>query len=104
MKGMKELFDMTRHERRGSIVVLVLIALLLALTCVLKCNRGTTQLIQNEAVEMRQFEAEVDSTTVETPKQAPDKPASPKKKRHRATPKPPKSSPEPRRLDPVPQI
>lgn len=96
---------MKRHERRGAIVVLVLIALLLATTCVMRCHREAATPVPTE--DIRQFEAEADSATISSPKPSAKKPASSKKKRRHGSSKPSKPSkpaPAPRRLDPVPQI
>lgn len=93
---------MTRHERRGAIVVLVFIALLLAATCIARCNREVVPTVPS--ADIRQFEAESDSSVVTLPAHDRKKPTVKKKRRRHATPKPSKPAPAPRRLDPVPQI
>ena len=101
----KEFFEMKRHERRGAIVVLALIAVLLAATCVVRCSRESVKPVPT--VDIRQFEAEADSATVIDTKPSSKKKATPKTKRRHSSPKPSKPSkpaPAPRRLDPVPQI
>ena len=102
MATIKEFFEMKRHERRGSIMVLVLIAALLVATFVVRNCRGTEQPVP--VVDIRQFEAEADSATLTVPKPAHKQPAPARKKRRHKAPKPPKPAPAPRRLDPVPQI
>ena len=102
----KGFFDMTRHERRGTIAVLALIALLLIATLAVRsCRPETPVTVQAEAVQ--QFDAATD--TVQPPvrghakrdKQA-AKPHSPKKKKHDNRPR--KPAPAPRPVDPVPQF
>lgn len=96
---------MKRHERRGAIVVLALIAVLLAATCVVRCDRDSVQTVPT--VDISQFEAEADSTVVINTKPSSKKKATPKTKRRHSSPKPSKPAkpaPAPRRLDPVPQI
>lgn len=104
----KDFFEMTRHERRGAIVVLVTIALLLVATCFTRCYRRAEA--PQRADVIRQFEAEADSSTVEISKPLPEKATGPKDKRHKASPKhskpapSPKPSPSSRPMEPVPQI
>ena len=105
VSGIKDFFEMNRRERRGTIVVLAVIALLLAATVALRCCRADA--VPAAVTDIRQLEAEADSTAdVSSPSPERDKPAkSPsKKKRRPSTPKKPKPAPAPRRLDPVPQI
>lgn len=102
MATKKEFFEMKRHERRGTIMVLALIAVLLAVTFVVRNCRGVEQPVPME--DIRQFETDADSTTLMVPKPAHKKPAASRKKRRHAAPKPSKPAPAPRRLDPVPQI
>lgn len=103
----KDFLVMTRRERHGMIAVLVLIALLLTATVVVRSCRGHEP-VEAVTVDMEQFEAEVDSAsaTVVTPAQkdrkAPaDKPRRPSRRKADKKPKP---APEPRRIDPVPQF
>ena len=102
MGAVKDFFEMKRHERRGAIVVLALIALLLAATCVVRCSSESSRPVP--AVDIRQFEAEADSATVIDAKPSSKKKTAPKTKRRHASPKHSKPAPAPRRLDPVPQI
>lgn len=101
----KDFFDMTRHERRGAIVILVIIALVLAVTFVMRCHRPD-DVPPASTNAVRQFEAEVDSSAVEVYKPSPKKTVKPEKKgRKSKSPKPTnKPKPEPRRMDPVPQF
>ncbi len=97
---------MSRNERRGAIAVLALIAAVLVATCAVRCSREQVPPVPT-TVDIRQFEAEVDSSAIRHSGPKHKKPAAPKKKRHPATSKPRKPSkpaPAPRRLDPVPQI
>lgn len=103
----KDFFDMTRHERRGTIVILVIIALSLAAMSVLRCHRPAD--VSPEVTNaVRQFEAEVDSSAVEVDKPSPKKSVKPEKKHRKSKSshpsKTPKPKPEPRRMDPVPQF
>ena len=96
---------MTRHERRGAVAILVMIALLIAVTCATRCYRPAAAPTDIDSVLL--FESEADSSTVEVSKPAPK---THKDKRHKSAqkrPKPsksPKPSPSPRRVDPVPQF
>ena len=105
MSGLKQLFQMSRRERRGTIVILAAIAALLACTQVYRsCVRDTIAPIQT--TEINQFETEADTTTLtvgQTKKDA--------KKHHpkrsgprRKSPKGPRPEKPARRLDPVPQF
>lgn len=92
---------MKRHERRGTIIVLALIALLLAATWAMR--RCGTPDVPTPAVELLQFEAEADSSTITVSKSS-RPPKQHSKKRRAKSPKKPKPSPEPRRVDPVPRF
>ena len=106
MKGLKELFQMSRQERRGTIVILALIAVLLVSTLVVRtCVKDQSGYIVGQD-EIEQFEAATDSVTVTI-----DKPLKKKKRQHkkrtkqrRSAPKKSRPKDEPRRLDPVPQF
>lgn len=106
MKGLKELFQMSRQERRGTIVVLALIAVLLVGTLVVRsCGKDRSGYFV-EQDEIEQFEAATDSVTVTV-----DKPLKKKNQQHakrtkqrRSAPKKSRPKDEPRRLDPVPQF
>ena len=104
MGTIKDFFEMTRHERRGAIMVLVIIAALLVATFAVRNCHETVPPVTS--VDIRQFEAEADSSNLIPPATPPkpEKSVTPKKKRRHATPKSPKPAPAPRRLDPVPQI
>ena len=98
----QDFFGMTRHERRGTIALLTLIALVLAVTALLRlCSPAPQVELQHDDVEL--FEQQIDSIQ-------PSAPAHKKHKNPATTRKPqrpskhPKSPPQPRRLDPVPQI
>ncbi len=100
---MKEFFEMTRHERRGAVAILVIIALLIAVTCATRCYRPAVAPADIDSVLL--FESEVDSSTVKVIKPAPktrkDKRSKPAKKRSKPSRSP---KPSPRRMDPVPQF
>lgn len=98
---------MTKHERRGAIMLLALIALLLVATFAVRSCRQSASPVQDEVL-IRQYETEADSTTLMAPhkksfpKQDPNIPfkSVPKKKRHPLDPKPSSA----RRLDSIPRI
>jgi len=94
---------MTRHERRGAVAILVIIALLIAVTCATRCYRPAVAPADIDSVLL--FESEVDSSTVKVIKPAPkthkDKRSKPAKKRSKPSRSP---KPSPRRMDPVPQF
>ncbi len=97
---MRDLFEMTRRERRGTIVVLALIAVLLAATVAVRSCRPAQQIY---------FPTEELMITDTTTTPVPDKSGRPAKhaktkKHYPKSPKKSKPSPEPRRLDPVPQF
>ena len=103
MNGLKELFQMSRRERRGTIVILALIAVLLAGTLAVRsCGTHRPGLVQEGVIE--QFEADADSVTLSVDKA--DKKQSHRKKGRKRRPSPQKPRPDktPRRLDPVPQF
>ena len=107
MGKVRDYFEMTRHERRGAIVVLALIAAVLAATCLMRSTDETEQLPASTVTDIQQFEAEADSAALVVPKSLPRHPAVQKKKRRPASSqptRPSKPAPAPRRLDPVPQI
>jgi len=104
MKQWHDFFAMSRHERRGMIALLVLIALLLAGTVGMRyCSRDNDATLQSAAVE--QFAAQADSAAVTVRHHRHDRKASPSTRKHkRPRDKKPKPKPAPRRLDPVPQF
>ena len=96
---------MSRRERRGTIVILAAIAILLAGTQVYRsCVRETS--VSLHATEINQFETETDTSALTVKK------ANKEARKHhpkRSTPRnKPSKAPKPkkpaRRLDPVPQI
>ena len=95
---------MTRRERRGTIVLLVLMAIVIAVFSITKFKQEN--LLQTEyAAELETFEKQTDTIVFTVEKTEPNKPD---KKRHaakkRAAKKEKPSSDKPRRLDPVPQF
>lgn len=100
---MKDLFEMTRRERNGTIVVLVIIALLLAGTVVVQhCHYASPELQQST---IQQFESEADTSLLIAPSKPSDAHKSkPKKQSRKRQPKKPKTSKQPRHIDPVPQF
>ena len=95
---------MTRHERRGTIVLLALIAVLLAATVLLRSCPVSPPRIEVEQ-DMEQFESEADSAMINVIPDNPVKKRPPKVKTRRSAPaKKSKPAPQPRRLDPVPQF
>jgi len=101
---------MTRSERRGTIVVLVLIALMLAGTVAVRsCRTVEPAVLEQQAVEMEHFDAETDSVPMPAVKrqQHSSRDSSRRSLRPRRTRKnkPPKlARPAPRPMDPVPQF
>ncbi|MBO4803552.1 MAG: hypothetical protein J5503_03295 [Muribaculaceae bacterium] len=96
---------MTRRERRGSIVVLVLIALLLAITALVRSCRTSVVI---PAEQLQSFERQTDTATVvmgdrqSASKKRTKAPVA--KRKPKSKPAKSKPSPEPRRMDPVPQF
>jgi hypothetical protein len=105
---MKGLLDMTRRERRGTIVLLAAIALMLVVAFAARCHHEVVPEAVNDA-EISRFETQVDSVQAE-----PLKPSYPsdtmkstkttKKRSRRAAAKKPKPTREPRPVDPVPSF
>ncbi len=104
----KDFFSMTRRERRGTIVVLAFIAIIMAITWLAKHSQPAMD--AQAAIEVRAFETQVDSilSADHQSKRPPRHDKSKKKKdpSHRAKPKKrPGSKPAaPRRVDPVPRF
>ena len=97
---------MSRQERRGTIVILALIALLLIGTLVVRsCGEDRSEDIV-EHNEIEQFEAATDSVTVtvDKPLKKKNQQHAKRTKKHRSTPKKSRPEDKPRRLDPVPQF
>lgn len=109
-KGMadwKDFFAMTRRERRGTIVVLAVIAVLIAATLVLRNCRGEVPEQAARQTELLEFEHQADTTQLVAPSSKHKRHAGKKDKRPRKSKggKQHKKSPaSPRRVDPVPQF
>ena len=103
-RDMKGLLDMTRRERRGMIVLLVAIALMLVVTVATRFHRDNA-LDDVNVADISRFEAEVDSArSVELKPSHPRDSVKSTRKRTRRPSAKPKSKParEPRPIDPVP--
>ena len=103
-KKFKELFVMTRRERRGTIVLLMLMAVIIMLSTII--GHRHENMPQNQtAAQLESFEQQTDTTVLTVEKVKLHKPG---KKRHgskRQSGKKEKPTPDkPRRLDPVPQF
>lgn len=107
MSGLKDFLAMTRHERRGTIVVLVVIAVILAMTAMVR-SCPSDSLDAEQVIEMQRFQNEVDTVSMTVDGQGKSrKPKAGKKKPRRPRAKKPKHvkpAPQPRRIDPVPQF
>ena len=105
-RQMKDLFDMTRQERRGTILLLALIAVVLVGTlCVRSCYAHGDEFQYSSAVQ--EFEADIDSSHVTVSAPATHKAKEKKrsaKKQHKKEPDSKRHDHSPRRLDPVPQF
>ena len=105
MNDSRKLWQMTKRERRGTIVVLVVIALLLGMALTVRYCRDEPVV---ETTELQRFRSEVDTVAV------PEKPTKSHKTttgekrapKHKKQPKPdkPKPSAPPRPIDPLPQF
>jgi cell division protein FtsN len=99
---MKDLFDMTRHARRGMVAMLIAIAVVLLVTVIAKSQREPIP--HNSAwQDTTSLEVNTDTltTTVATPVHK--GPAGQRSRKHpQRRPAKPKPDREPRRLDPVP--
>ena len=104
MKQWQDFFSMTRRERQGAIVLLLLIALLLGVSLAVK-TCGNKEKIPAQTIEIEKFESEIDSVAIPDVKPSPahKRPSSHKKHKPRK-PKPTKPAPAPRPVDPVPQF
>lgn len=104
MNQWKDIFSMTKRERQGAIVLLVLIALLLGATWGFRYCSNQEE-VPMQSVEIEKFESEIDSVAIpdKIPASSP-KQRSHQQKRKSRTPKPPKPAPAPRPVDPVPQF
>lgn len=99
---------MSKHERRGTIVVLALIAVMLAASVAVRSCRDTS-VVSRPSVEQLQFDAATD--TVSPPATRPAEKEKPPKKarRSKSTPKSsprksPKQPPASQPMTPVPQF
>jgi len=101
--GIDDFFKMTRRERRGTIVVLAALALVMAGSVVTRsCGNAT---VDAERLEMLEFESDVDSTAAVATKPKKNKRATGSKTRRRRSPSTaPKPAKPPRSIDPVPQF
>ena len=105
MSGLKQFFQMSRRERRGTIVVLAAItALLVGSQAYRSCVKDTRAPLPS--IEINQFETEADTTTLtvgyakkDAKKHHPKRSSS-----RRRSPKGPPPEKPARRLDPVPQF
>ena len=108
MHKFKDFFDMSKHERRGTIVVLVLIAVMLAASVAVRSCRDTSA-VSRSSVEQLQFDAATDTATPpatksvkkeKPPKKARRSKSSPKSSPRKSPKQPPASPP----MTPVPQF
>lgn len=105
MSNTKDFWQMTRRERRGSIVVLVFIAVLLAATAAVRsCRTGEVTPVEH----LQRFEQQIDSSSIDTEdhKSAPEKKRKAPAERRKPKSKPVKQKPkrEPLPMEPVPQF
>ena len=103
---MKDFFDMTRQERRGTIVLLALIALILLSTVFVRSCKADAPTGMVDTALVR-FETEIDSARYHVREPSPTKkPHVNKHKSKKPKPSPHRSkpAPEPRRMDPVPRF
>jgi len=114
MSSLGDFFSMTRHERRGTIVLLAVIAVLLLVMAVTRCShrRSLPRDVDTAAIEA--FEAQADSMAAQNahqtlkrhqPRHKADKDKSKRKpggdKKKKKSTRQPQA---PHRLDPVPQF
>ena len=101
-----DFFVMTRRERRGTIVVLLLIAMILISTVAVRsCRSQVPSEIQQ--ADMVQFESSIDSARNQVTKTAPAKKSHATKRKSqkkKPSPRPSKPASRPQRMDPVPQF
>lgn len=104
MSKWSDYFGMTRRERRGTIVILALMALVMAGGAVFRqcAPRPEVEVMQ---ADIERFEQQLDSMQQSTqPAGKPAKAPASTRKRHKKPSHSPKSPQQQRRLDPVPQI
>ena len=94
---------MTRRERRGTVVLLALMAVLLLVTAFVRLKKGSTPAPSATRAAVEAFEAESDSVLITVDKPLRHKGEKKKSNKRRAANKP-KPADKPRRLDPVPQF
>lgn len=94
---------MSRRERRGTIVILALIAVLLVSTQAVR-SCGKDRAVPLQATEIKQFEADADSVSLTVDKTEKKQSQHKKGKKQRKSPPKPRPEKTPRRLDPVPQF
>ena len=106
MKEWRKLYAMTRRERQGTIVLLLIIAVLIACSHFARTHRSVSPVGEDTTVvDVRTFEAAADSVTFTVDKVKPVKPSGKRQSSKRRAAKKGKPSPPPqRRLDPVPQF
>ena len=101
---------MTRNERRGTIAVLVLIALLLAGSVAVRSCRQDVPIVETQSDNLEQFDNETDtlsSPAARFPRTSSDSSRRSHHrhgKKHKTNGKPKSAKPAPRRMDPVPQF
>lgn len=105
---MSDFWSMTRRERQGTVIVLAVIALILVSTMAVRsCSWQESDEVQ--AVQVQEFEADVDSTVVTVEKKArrtrdEKTKRKPKPRKKKDTDRRSAPSSQPRPLDPVPQF
>ena len=110
MSGIKDFFTMTRNERRGTIAVLVLIALLLAGSVAVRSCRQDVPIVETQSGDLERFDNETDTLSFPAarfPRTSSDSSRRSQHrhgKKHKSNDKPKPSKPAPRRMDPVPQF
>ena len=103
MSQMGDFFGMTKHERMGTIILLLVIALLTIGSFAVKgCSSDEIELSQS--TEIQRFESETDSLKQVVVPKKDKKPYSASKKRQRRHDSKPKKTPPARPVDPVPQF
>ena len=111
MHKFKDFFDMSKHERRGTIVVLALIAVMLAASVAVRSCRDTS-VASRPSVEQLQFDAATDTATPPATKSVKKEKPPKKARRSKSSPsrskssprKSPKQPPASQPMTPVPQF
>lgn len=110
MNGFKDFFTMTRNERRGTIVVLVLIALLLVGSMAARSCRQEVPVVEAQSDDLERFDTETDTLSSpaagfrKTMRDSTRRSHHRHGKKHKSNDKPKSAKPAPRRMDPVPQF